>query len=149
MCKWRTIILFGIRRFLMENRFENDKQVIVVLSFFINSQKQENRLRYCMGCHYRQNSAIVTFVNGASNFVYGAFVFINGAFNFVNGAPIFFIIFFYGASYCVNMVPISYKYMVPLFLFMVPLFLLNWCLYLSIWYLYFCLWCLCSHICCL
>ena len=54
-----------------------------------------------MGCHYRQNSAIVTFVNGASNFVYGAFVFINGAFvfvngafNFVNGAPIFFIIFF-------------------------------------------------------
>ena len=39
-----------------------------------------------MGCHYRQNSAIVTFVNGASNFVYGAFVFINGAFVFVNGA---------------------------------------------------------------
>ena len=105
-----------------------------------------------MGCHYRQNSAIVTFVNGAfvfingasvfvngasnfvygafvlingasvfvngaSNFVYGAFVFINsafvfvnGAFNFVNGAPIFFIIFFNGSSYCVNMVPISYKY---------------------------------------
>ena len=27
------------------------------------------------------------------------------------------------------MVPISYKYMVPLFLIMVPLFLLNWCLY--------------------
>ena len=75
-----------------------------------------------MGCHYRQNSAIVTFVNGASNFVYsafvfingasvfvngasnvvygafvfinGAFVFVNGAFNFVNGAPIFFIIDF-------------------------------------------------------
>ena len=54
-----------------------------------------------MGCHYRQNSAIVTSVNGASNFVYGAFVFINGAFvfvngafNFVNGAPIFFIIVF-------------------------------------------------------
>ena len=54
-----------------------------------------------MGCHYRQNSAIVTFVNGASNVVYGAFVFINcasvfvnGAFNFVNGAPIFFIIIF-------------------------------------------------------
>ena len=68
-----------------------------------------------MGCHYRQNSAIVTFVNGASNFVYVAFVFINGpsanfvygafvfingalvfvnrAFNLVNGAPIFFIIF--------------------------------------------------------
>ena len=75
-----------------------------------------------MGCHYRQNSAIVTFVNGASNFVYdafvfingvsvfvngatnfvfspfvfinGAFVFVNGAFNFVNGAPIFLNIFF-------------------------------------------------------
>ena len=75
-----------------------------------------------MGCHYRQNSAIAIFVNGASNFVYsafvfingasvfvngasnvvygafvfrnGAFVFVNGAFNFVNGAPIFFIIVF-------------------------------------------------------
>ena len=98
MCKWRTIILFGIRRFLMENRFENDKQVIVVLSFFINSQKQENRLRYCMGCHYRQNSAIVTFVNGASNFVYGAFVFINGASVFVNGASNFV----YGAFVFIN-----------------------------------------------
>ena len=77
-----------------------------------------------MGCHYRQNSAIVTFVNGASNFVYGAFVFINGAFvfvngafNFVNGAPIFFIIIF----------------------LMVPPIVLTWCLYLiSIWYLCFC-----------
>ena len=58
-----------------------------------------------MGCHYRQNSVIVTFVNGASNFVYGAFVFINGAFNFVNGAPIFFIIIFLMLPpYCVNMV---------------------------------------------
>ena len=75
-----------------------------------------------MGCHYRQNSAIAIFVNGASNFVYsafvfingasvfvngasnvvygafvfrnGAFVFVNGAFNFVNGAPIFFITVF-------------------------------------------------------
>ena len=54
-----------------------------------------------MGCHYRQNSAIVTFINGASNVVYGAFVFINcasvfvnGAFHFVNGAPIFIIIIF-------------------------------------------------------
>ena len=75
-----------------------------------------------MGCHYRQNSAIAIFVNGASNFVYsafvfingasvfvngasnvvygafvfinGAFVFVNGAFNFVNGALIFFIIVF-------------------------------------------------------
>ena len=74
------------------------------------------------GCHYRQNSAIAIFINGASNFVYsafvfingasvfvngasnvvygafvfrnGAFVFVNGAFNFVNGAPIFFIIVF-------------------------------------------------------
>ena len=74
-----------------------------------------------MGCHCRQNSAIVTSVNGASNFVYsafvfingasvfvsgasnfvygafvfinGAFLFVNGAFNFVNGAPIFFIVF--------------------------------------------------------
>ena len=73
-----------------------------------------------MGCHYRQNSAIVTFVNGASNFVYGAFVFlngasvfvngasnfaygafvfVNGAFNFVNGAPIF--------SVFIKLVPIS------------------------------------------
>ena len=34
-----------------------------------------------VGCHYRQNSAIVTFVNGGSNFVYGAFVFLNGASN--------------------------------------------------------------------
>ena len=42
-----------------------------------------------MGCHYRQNSAIVTFVNGASNFVYGAFVFINGASVFINGASVF------------------------------------------------------------
>ena len=75
-----------------------------------------------MGCHYRQNSAIVTFVNGASNFVYGALVFVNGAFNFVNGAPIFFIIIF----------------------LMVPPIVLTWCLYLiSIWYLCFCLWCLC------
>ena len=32
--------------FLMENIFENDKQIIVVLSFFIISKKQENRLRY-------------------------------------------------------------------------------------------------------
>ena len=32
--------------FLTKNRFENDKQIIVVLSFFIISQKQENRLRY-------------------------------------------------------------------------------------------------------
>ena len=32
--------------FLMEHRFKNYKQVIVVLSFFIISQKQENRLRY-------------------------------------------------------------------------------------------------------
>ena len=42
-----------------------------------------------LGCHYRQNSAIVTFVNGASNFVYGAFVFINGASVFINGASVF------------------------------------------------------------
>ena len=42
-----------------------------------------------MGCHYRQNSAIITFVNGASNFVYGTFVFINGASVFVNGASNF------------------------------------------------------------
>ena len=42
MYKWRSTIFFGI----MEHRFENDKQIIVVLSFFINSQKQENRLRY-------------------------------------------------------------------------------------------------------
>ena len=118
----------------MENRFENDKQVIVVLSFFINSQKQENRLRYCMGCHYRQNSAIVTFVNGASNFVYGAFVFINGASVFVNGASNFVygaFVFTYvasklvygafgftyvasklvnGASYFVKLVPLSFVY---------------------------------------
>ena len=32
--------------FLTKNRFENDKQIIVVLSFFIISQKQENSLRY-------------------------------------------------------------------------------------------------------
>ena len=54
-----------------------------------------------MGCHYRQNSAILTFVNGASNFVYGAFVFINGTFVFVNGAYILVYgtsIFVYGAS---------------------------------------------------
>ena len=71
-------------------------------------QHHRNKPKSLMGCHCRQNSAIVTFVNGASNFVYGAFVFINGAsvfingasvfvsgaFNFVNGAPIFFIIFF-------------------------------------------------------
>ena len=55
-----------------------------------------------MGCHYRQNSAIAIFVNGASNFVYsafvfinGAFVFVNGAFNFVNGAPIFLLLLFF------------------------------------------------------
>ena len=42
-----------------------------------------------MGCHYRQNSAIVTFVNGASNFVYGAFAFIHGASVFINGASVF------------------------------------------------------------
>ena len=61
----------------------------------------EKTAHRAMGCHYRQNSVLVTFVNGASNFVYGAFVFINGAFvfvngafNFVNGAPIFFIIVF-------------------------------------------------------
>ena len=74
-------------------------------------------MKKTMGCHYRQNSVIVTlvngasnfvygvfvsingasvFVNGASNFVYGAFVFINGAFVFVNGAPSFFIIVFNG-----------------------------------------------------
>ena len=32
--------------FLMKNRFENDKQIIFVLSFFIISQKQENWWRY-------------------------------------------------------------------------------------------------------
>ena len=32
--------------FLMENGIENDKQIIVVLSFFTISQKQENTLRY-------------------------------------------------------------------------------------------------------
>ena len=58
-----------------------------------------------MGCHYRQNSLIVTFVNGAFVFINGAFVFVNGAFNFVNGAPIFFIIIFLMLPpYCVNMV---------------------------------------------
>ena len=51
-----------------------------------------------MGCHYRQNSAIVAFVNGASNFVYGAFVFINGASVFVNGASNFV----YGAFVFIN-----------------------------------------------
>ena len=76
-----------------------------------------------MGCHYRQNSAIVTFVNGASNFVYGAFVFINGASVFVNGASNFVygaFVFTYvasklvnGASYFVKLVPLS-LYMVPL-----------------------------------
>ena len=76
-----------------------------------------------MGCHYRQNSAIVTSVNGASNFVYGAFVFINGASVFVNGASNFVygaFVFTYvasklvnGASYFVKLVPLS-LYMVPL-----------------------------------
>ena len=51
-----------------------------------------------MGCHYRQNSAIITFVNGASNFVYGTFVFINGASVFVNGASNFV----YGAFVFIN-----------------------------------------------
>ena len=58
-----------------------------------------------VGCHYRQNSAIVTFVNGASNFVYGAFVFINGASVFVNGASNFIygaFVFINGASVFVN-----------------------------------------------
>ena len=58
-----------------------------------------------MGCHYRQNSAIVVFVNGASNFVYGAFVFINGASVFVNGASNFVygaFVFINGASVFVN-----------------------------------------------
>ena len=32
--------------FLMGNRFENNKQIIVVLSLLINSQKQENRPQY-------------------------------------------------------------------------------------------------------
>ena len=32
-----------------------------------------------MGCHYRQNSAIVTFVNGASNFVYGCLLYTSDA----------------------------------------------------------------------
>ena len=32
--------------FLMENGIENDKQIVVVLSFFTISQKQENTLRY-------------------------------------------------------------------------------------------------------
>ena len=53
-----------------------------------DEEKNSKRKKY-MGCHYRQNSAIVTFVNGASNFVYGAFVFINGASVFVNGASNF------------------------------------------------------------
>ena len=79
--------------------------------FVVNTEL--NKYQRDMGCRYRQNSAIVTFVNGASNFVYGAFVFINGAsvfvngafvfvngaFNFVNGAPIF--------SVLVKLVPIS------------------------------------------
>ena len=51
-----------------------------------------------MGCHYRQNSAIAIFVNGASNFVYSAFVFINGASVFVNGASNFV----YGAFVFIN-----------------------------------------------
>ena len=38
-----------------------------------------------MGCHYRQNSAIVIFVYGASIFVYDASVFVNGLSVFVNG----------------------------------------------------------------
>ena len=76
-----------------------------------------------MGCHYRQNSAIAIFVNGASNFVYSAFVFINGASVFVNGASNFIygaFVFTYvasklvnGASYFVKLVPLS-LYMVPL-----------------------------------
>ena len=39
--------------FLMENGIENDKQIIVVLSFFTISQKQENTLRYLgpVGCY--------------------------------------------------------------------------------------------------
>ena len=44
----------------------------------------------CIGCHYRQNSAIVTFVNGAFFFINDASNFVYGAFVFVNGAPIFF-----------------------------------------------------------
>ena len=101
-----------------------------------------------MGCHYRQNSVIVTFVNGASNFVYGVFVFINGASVFVNGASNFVygaFVFINGASVFVNgasnfvrvlfMVP-SFSHMLSLNLLMVPLILLNWCLYL-------CIWCLC------
>ena len=63
-----------------------------------------------MGCHYRQNSAIVTFVNGASNFVYGAFVFKNGASNFVYGA----FVIINGASVFVNVPPILFT--VPSFL---------------------------------
>ena len=42
-----------------------------------------------MGCHYRQNSASVIFINGASNFENGASVFVNGASNFENGASVF------------------------------------------------------------
>ena len=45
-----------------------------------------------MGCHHRQNSAIVTFLNGASNFVYDAVVFINGASVFINGASNLFMV---------------------------------------------------------
>ena len=96
-----------------------------------------------MGCHYRQNSAIVTFVNGASNFVYGAFVFIKAASVFVNGAFVFIngaLVFVNGAFNFVNGAPIFF---IIIFL-MVPPIVLTWCLYLiSIWDLCFCLWCLC------
>ena len=133
---------------------------------------------FTMGCHYRQNSAIVTFVNGASNFVYGAFVFINGASVFINGASVFVngasnfvygaFVFINGAS---NFVYGAFVFINGAFVFVngafnfvngAPIFLLfflmvppcpivlTWCLYLiSIWYLYFCLWCLCFHKCCL
>ena len=105
--------------------------------------------RSSMGCHYRQNSAIVTFVNGASNFVYGAFVFINGASVFVNGAFVFINGAFVSVNGAFNFVNGAPIFFIIIFL-MVPPIVLIWCLYLiSIWYLYFCLWCLCFHICCL
>ena len=113
----------------------------ILLCFFLVLLQKQTFLH--QSTHYRQNSAIVTFVNGASNFVYDAFVFINGAsvfangaFNFVYGAFVFTYVAskpVNGASNFVKLVPLS-LYMVPLCLKKCCRFFRKWCFeYSAVW----------------
>ena len=60
-----------------------------VIAFSAEEYQDEEDFSPSMRCHYRQNSTLSIFVNGASVFVNSVFIFVNGAVIFVNGSFIF------------------------------------------------------------